>query len=76
MALDFERIEAQLQMLREMGVSEFECEDFTVRFNDYVPSTTTTVVEHTEGVPAPRSMFENKLLWANGEPPRFPKKDV
>lgn len=77
MALDFDTIEARLALLKELGIEEFECEDFRVKFTPYYPEsiTTTTVTETVEGVPERKSLFENERLWPNGQPPSFFKKD-
>lgn len=72
--MDLEATRAFLEMLRDMGVTEWDSEAFTVRFG-HIPSEPVISEVEGRGVPEPKTLFEHGNLWPSGQAPRFPTKE-
>lgn len=66
-------LDALLKVLEERGVSDFECDAFSVRFYPAIPVEVT--VPRTQEPVIPKSVWHDKNLWPDGKPPAFPAKD-
>lgn len=79
---NMERIESILDILREMGVEEFECPHFHVRFAQTIqlqaasPAQEVTLADELRKIaPTPESQWHHPSLWNGGAPPKFPTSD-
>lgn len=67
-------LDGVLEVLRDNGVKEFQCESFHVKFFENVP-VMAEVTEPRRDVEPPRSAWHDPKLWPDGKPPSFPGKD-
>jgi hypothetical protein len=75
-----EQLSGYLELLRSLGVEEFEGLGFHVKFSAYeLPSTESEAVvrepKQRPAVTKPPSLWESPELWPGGEPPKFPGKE-
>lgn len=68
-----EQLKQLLELLRDLGVTEFQDERIHVRFTADPPSLSTDEVLR-EPDPEPRTVWRSPKLWPGGEPPSFPGK--
>lgn len=71
MTLTPEQLSAYLDMLREKGISQFECEEFSVSF---LPQAMEQDLEDTPVRAEPKNAWGDRRLWNGHEPPKFPGK--
>ncbi len=75
MALTSEELEATLAMLRDLGVEEFENDEFSVRFAYTGPTESVQISTRSDAIPEQESsLYHNKNLWPGGRVPKFPTK--
>lgn len=85
MELSPDRMSAILDLLRDCGVAEFECEEFHVRFVDELSELpmnlpTPRLEEHPVNPmrhvePSRDDQWHNPNLWNGSVPPSFPKRE-
>ena len=75
--MDIEETREFLQMLRDLGVTHWDSEAFTVRFGPVYEEQELPQADSVkgQGIPQRRTMFEEESLWPGGQIPRFQTKD-
>lgn len=73
MELEPRELATYLQVLREAGVDEFKCANFSVKL---YPTAHVEQILPERNKPAPqRSLFQDPKLWPGGVPPKFPTSE-